>query len=324
MGYLTRQPPGWRAVLAVAARQFGVITHRQLLELGLSAQSVKHRVGRGKLHRLYRGVYAVGRRELDRDGQRMAAILACRPGAAVSHSGATEFWQVGKAEAGLEITVCPPRTINQPRLRIHRSRTLTASEIITVQGIAVTDPLRTLVDMAPRWRDGELDDAIERMAQKNLRSPEQLLHQLNQRATIPGSGIVREALTHWTLTLTDTQLERRVLPIASRAGLPHPLTQQVVNGHRVDFFWPTLGLVVEADSLRYHRTAAKQAADARRDQDHAAAGLTPLRFSHAQITYQPATVERTLRKVATRLARAVSTSAAAVAVPQAGGRRRRR
>jgi very-short-patch-repair endonuclease len=81
----------------------------------------------------------------------------------------------------------------------------------------------------------------------------------------------------------------------------------LVNGHRVDFFWPTLGLVVEADSLRYHRTAARPAADAKRDQDHTAAGLTPLRFSHAQVTYDAAGVERTLRKVATRLARAAST-----------------
>ena len=59
--------------------------------------------------------------------------------------------------------------------------------------------------------------------------------------------------------------------------------------------------MVEADGLRYHRTAARQAADARRDQAHTAAGLTPLRFSHAQITYQPGSVERTLSKVATRL-----------------------
>jgi very-short-patch-repair endonuclease len=225
----------------------------------------------------------------------MAALLACAPGAALSHSAGLEFWRVGKAEARLEITVCPPRTINHPRLRIHRSRTLTASEITTVQGIAVTDPLRTLVDMAPRWRNGELDDAIERMAQMNLRSPEQLVRQLDRRPSIPGSGVVREALTHWTLSLTDTQLERRLLPIARRAGLPTPLTRQSVNGYRVDLFWPELGLVVEADSLRYHQTAARQAADAKRDQAHAAYGLTP------QITYEPDSVEHTLREVVARL-----------------------
>jgi very-short-patch-repair endonuclease len=185
-------------------------------------------------------------------------------------------------------------------LRIHQSTTLTAPEIITLDGIAVTDPLRTLVDMAPRWRNGELDDTIERMSQMNLRSPERLLAQLNRRASIPGTALVQKALTRWTLSLTETQLEQRLLPIAKRAGLPDPERQRRVNGHRVDFYFPTLGLVVEADSLRFHRTAARQTADLRRDQVHFAAGLTPVRFSHAQITYEPGHVEQTLRQIASR------------------------
>jgi very-short-patch-repair endonuclease len=303
MGYPKRQPPSWRAVLALAARQHGVITHAQLLELDLAPQAIKHRVDRGKLHRLYRGVYAVGRPRLDRNGQRKAALLASAPGSVLSHSAGLEYWRVGPLAARLEITVCPPRTINQASLRIHRSRTLTAPEIITVEGISVTDPLRTLVDMAPRWRrGGELDDTIERMSQISLRNPEQLLAQLNRRASIPGTALVRKALTRWTLSLTETQLEQRLLPIAKRAGLPEPLRQQRVNGHRVDFFFPQLGLVVEADSLRYHRTAARQAADARRDQAHLAAGITPVRYSHAQITYEPDYVERSLRTIASKLA----------------------
>ncbi len=248
------------------------------------------------------GVYALGRPELDRNGQRAAALLACGTGAALSHSAGAEFWRFAQRGPEFEITVCPPRTVTHPGLRIHRTTTLTAPEIITVEGIPVTDPLRTLVDLAPRWKHHRIDDAIERMSQIDLRTPDQLLAQLDRRAPIPGSGIVRAVLTRWTISLTDTQLERRLLPIAKRAGLPPPLTQQHVNGHRVDFYWPGLGLVVEADSLRYHRTAARQAADARRDQDHTAAGLIPLRFSHAQITYEPTSVEVTLRKVGSQLA----------------------
>lgn len=309
-------------MLTAAAAQHGVLSRAQLVSLGLSGDGISHRVARGKLHRIHRGVYAVGRPQLDRDGQRKAALLACVPGAALSHSAGLECWKLGPAQSRLELTICPPRTVDHPGLTIHRSRTLTAPETITLRGITVTDPLRTLVDMAPRWHRGELDDAIERISQLDLRTPPQLLAQLNDRAPIPGSGIVREVLTRWTLTLTDTQLERRFLPIANRAGLPEPLTQQHVNGHRVDFFFPDLGLVVEADSLRYHRTAARQTADARRDQAHLAAGLIPVRFTHAQITYEPDSVERTLRKVASR--RAASTSSAGVADPRAGGRRRRR
>jgi very-short-patch-repair endonuclease len=272
-------------VLAAAAAQHGVLTHAQLVALGVLPDAIVHRVARGKLHRLYRGVYAVGRPQLNRHGEQKAALLACSPGSTLSHSAGLEYWRAGPRAPQLEITICPPRRVRHPRLRIHRSR--------------------TLVDMAPRWHHGELDDTIERMSQMNLRSPEQLLNQLNSRPTIPGSAMVHKALTHWILSLTDTQLEQRFLPIAKRAGLPQPLRQQRVNGHRVDFYFPDLGLVVEADSLRYHRTAARQTADARRDQAHLAAGQTPVRFSHAQITYEADHVERTLRQIASR--RAAST-----------------
>jgi very-short-patch-repair endonuclease len=74
--------------------------------------------------------------------------------------------------------------------------------------------------------------------------------------------------------LTDSELERRFLPLARRAGLPRPLTGEKLNGFKVDFFWFELGLVVETDGLRYHRTPAQQARDRLRDQAHVAAGMT--------------------------------------------------
>lgn len=69
----------------------------------------------------------------------------------------------------------------------------------------------------------------------------------------------------------------------------------------MDFLWPDLGLVVETDGLRYHRTAAQQAKDLVRDQAHLAKGLLPLRFSHAQVFYEAAYVEETLREVVLQL-----------------------
>jgi very-short-patch-repair endonuclease len=108
---------------------------------------------------------------------------------------------------------------------------------------------------------------------------------------------LRELLDRHDITLTDSELERRFLPIARRAGLPPPLTQQDVNGFRVDFYWPELGLVVETDGLRYHRTPAQQAKDRHRDQAHAAAGLTALRFTHGQVVREAEYVEETLAAV---------------------------
>ena len=87
------------------------------------------------------------------------------------------------------------------------------------------------------------------------------------------------------------------MPIARRAGLPKPESQANLNGRRVDFYFRELGIVVEANSLRFHRTPSQQANDARRTQAHIMAGLLPIPFTHYQITYDAREVERTLRAV---------------------------
>lgn len=90
------------------------------------------------------------------------------------------------------------------------------------------------------------------------------------------------------------------MPLVRRAGLPQPETGRCVNGFEVDFYWPDLALVVETDGLRYHRAPAQQARDRVRDQAHAAAGLTPLRFTRAQVRFEPAYVAVTLAAAARR------------------------
>ena len=110
--------------------------------------------------------------------------------------------------------------------------------------------------------------------------------------------MLRELLDRRTFRLTDSELERLFLPIAREAGLSPPQTGVWLNGYEVDFYWPELGLVVETDGLRYHRTPAQQAKDRLRDQVHMAAGLRPLRFTHAQVAFEPHHVRTTLVAVA--------------------------
>ena len=101
-----------------------------------------------------------------------------------------------------------------------------------------------------------------------------------------------------TFRLSDDELERLFRPIAAAAGVPVELTKAWVNGFEVDFHWPRLGLVVETDGLRYHRTPAEQARDRLRDQTHTAAGLTPLRFTHYQVKYEAKYVQAILARTA--------------------------
>lgn len=134
----------------------------------------------------------------------------------------------------------------------------------------------------------------------NLIDPEALFDALEDYAGHPGVGPLRAILGDRTFRLTDSELERRFLPLAAEAGLPPPQTGRWLNGFKVDFYWPALRLVVETDGLRYHRTPAQQAKDRLRDQAHLAAGLRPLRFTHQQVRYEPGHVRETLRAVATR------------------------
>ena len=113
--------------------------------------------------------------------------------------------------------------------------------------------------------------------------------------------MVRTLIDRRTFRLTRSDLEAIFIPLSVRAGLGIPLTREWVNGFEVDFFWPDLGLVVETDGGRFHRTPPQQTADRRRDQAHMRAGLTPLRFTHGQVEFERRRVEATLAAVARRL-----------------------
>ena len=164
----------------------------------------------------------------------------------------------------------------------------------------VTAPVRTLVDLAARFEREPLEAAVNATVGQGLTSPERLRAGLADHARRPGAGALAGLLNAHTFRLMDSRLERLFVPIALRAGLPRPLTQQRVNAHRVDFFWAQLGLVVETDGGAFHRTAAQQTADRRRDQAHTAAGRTQLRFTHDQIAHDRRHVERVLERVARR------------------------
>jgi very-short-patch-repair endonuclease len=142
---------------------------------------------------------------------------------------------------------------------------------------------------------------VNRADKLGLINPEALCSELEQRRGMDGVPVLRAVLDRRTFRLTDSELERRFLRLVRRARLPEPLTQHSVNGFRVDFCWPELRLIVETDGLRYHRTAAQQARDRVRDQRLVAAGFTVLRFTHAQVAFEPEDVLTTLGAVMNRV-----------------------
>lgn len=293
---------GYQSAQSLAARQHGVASRGQLLASGVGAQTIKHWVATGRLHPVRRGVYVVGRPELSRSGEWTAAVLACGSRAALSHTSAGAHW--GIVEDGRAIHVSVPLAVvrRPPGIVVHR-RSMLAREVIVHRGVSVTTPARTLVDLALVVSIGLLERAVNEADKLDLIDPEQLRAELDLLAGRPGVRVLRMLLDRRTFVLSASRLEQRFLPIVRRARLGRPQTGVEVCGFSVDFFWPDLGLVVETDGLRYHRTPAEQARDRLRDQAHTAAGLTPLRFTHAQVAYEPEYVGRVLAATARRLRR---------------------
>jgi very-short-patch-repair endonuclease len=297
MAYLDRQNLA-RRVWRLARAQHGVVALFQLLELGYTMSAIKHRVATGRLHPVRRGVYAVGRPHLTRKGEWMAAVLSCGPGAVLSHLSAAALWRVvGERDKVSHVSIAGAGARCQGDIATHRRSDLD-SDATRCCGIPVTTPIRTLLDIATGLSARQLEAAVNEADKLELVDPDRLRAALDERKGQHGVRPLRALLDRATFTLTDSELERRFLPIARRAGLGLPQTQARVNGFKVDFFWPDLGLVVETDGLRYHRTPAQQARDRVRDQAHAAAGLAHVRFTHWQVRYDPTTVQDTLEAVA--------------------------
>lgn len=284
-------------------RQHGLISRKQLRRLGFTDDGIKHRIAIGRLHRVRQGVFLVGRPGLTEHGRWMAAVLACGDGAVLSHSSAAALWRIGfEARSVIEVSLPSPSRRRRPGLRIHRRLSLQDRDVTSEYGISVTTPIQTLIDMALRLDRPGVERMINEADKYDLTHPPELRRALDARQGEPGVAALRDILDRRTFRLTKEELERRFLPLAAKAGLPVPLTGQFVNEFEVDFYWPDLGLVVETDGLRYHRTPAEQARDRLRDQAHTAAGLTQLRFTHEQVRYEPEYVVRILAQTASRFA----------------------
>jgi very-short-patch-repair endonuclease len=227
----------------------------------------------------------------------MAAVLACGEGAVLSHRSAAALWGIGIERRGwIDISVTRHCQLSRAGIRIRSRARLSADDIGERLNIPLTQPVQTLIDLATELPPRQLERSVNEADKHDLIDPEALRAALDGHVGEPGVPALRTLLDRQTFRLSDTELEVLFRPIAAQAGLPTPLTKEIVNGYEVDFYWPDLGLVVETDGWRYHRTASAQTRDAHRDQTHTASGLTPLRFSHYQVKYEPRHVRNILRR----------------------------
>jgi hypothetical protein len=181
----------------------------------------------------------------------MAAVLACGDGAVLSHSSAAALWRIGFEERSvIELSLPSQSHKRRPALRIHRRPSLHPRDLTTEYGIPVTTPVQTLIDLSLRLDRRGIERAINEADKYDVVHPPGLRRALDLRVGEPGVARLRTILDRRTFRLTREELERRFLPLARKAGLPVPLTFQIVNDFEVDFYWPDLGLVVETDGAR--------------------------------------------------------------------------
>lgn len=271
----------------------------QLLDFGFTFEAIRHRIDRGRIVKVWPGVYRVGQMPLTREGRFMAAVLAAGEGAILSHDSAATIWGIRKGGLDpIHLSIPASRRVRLDGIQPHRRRPMPAAT--TKQNLPLSSPLFTLVDLAASLDTDPLEAAINEADRLNLVDPETLELAIIDIPSFPGKGRLRDSLSRYSRT--DSNLERRFLAIVRKARLPMPATQEHVGRGRIDFHWPDLNLVVETDGLTYHRRPIQQLEDRRRDQAHTAAGRTQLRFANLQIRESPDQVAATLLAVVRRLA----------------------
>jgi very-short-patch-repair endonuclease len=272
------------AVIArLAANQHGVVSIAQLERAGIRQRGRARRVAARRLHRVHRGVYAVGHPGLSEKGRWMAAVLACGPKAVLSHQSAAVLWGIEPSRArpspaSLDpatphVTV-PGESKSRTGIRVHRSQTLLPSEVTRRAGIPVTTPSRTLRDLRRLLPQPQFAAA--------LRLAEYL-----------GLPIAPDLDPDHT----RSELEARFLTLCRRHRLPQPEVNVPLGPFTVDFLWPQARLVIELDGYRAHAGRAAFEADRARDVELKALGYDVIRLTWRRLAADPRAIAGMLRRL---------------------------
>jgi very-short-patch-repair endonuclease len=242
------------SIRKLAERQHGVVAWRQLVALGLEEGLIKSRVKDGQLVLLHRGVFAVGHRRVGLYGEWMAAVLASGPRAVLSFGTASQLWGIRGSRRPIEVT----RVSGHRRphgVRLHQTRSLPGEHVTRESGIPVTTLERTLLDTASRLDERQLEhDLVAADRSRRLRWPRLWKVLTEHGRGRKGAQRLKRIATRVDPRFADaiSTLEVDFLILCREEGLKMPQVNVLVEGKRVDFYWPKERLIVEADSYGYH------------------------------------------------------------------------
>jgi very-short-patch-repair endonuclease len=269
----------------LAARQYGLVTRGQLIELGLTRGAIEHRIKIGRLIVVHRGVYAVGHRRTEPLAVAAAAVLTGGPGAVLSHSSAAFLWGLMKHwQEPAEITLAVDR--RRAGIRVHISRALTRRDIRHHWGMRVTSPARTLLDIAPGLTDLALARAVNDARHNRHLYLADLSELLERQPTHPGARTLRPFVERATGP-TRSEFEDRFAEIAKRYRLPGYEVNVDVAGWRVDVLFPVQRVIVELDGWEFHGDRGSFESDRERDAATLAFGYVTVRVTWECLNQTP-------------------------------------
>lgn len=267
-------------VAAIAAWQHASITWDQLRRCGLSAAAIAWRVRAGWLRRVHKGVYVVAAHAWSWLTRAHAGVLACGPGACLSHRSAASLYgllpEPTSARVPVEITVPRGSAHPQTGIRLHRPRTLTGADVTQRQGIAVVEPGRLALDLATRLGAKDLDRTVNHARTRQTMRPAELREAVARHPRHRGAKAVAALLAG---PFTRSELERALTELLAEAGLADGARNVLINGDEADAFWASAALVVELDGAATHMTPMRIAADAAKQSRFEARGLTVRRLT---------------------------------------------
>ncbi|MGH7468241.1 MAG: type IV toxin-antitoxin system AbiEi family antitoxin domain-containing protein, partial [Longimicrobiales bacterium] len=252
----------------VGRAQHGIATRAQLLKRGLAPHAIDGIVRAGRVIVLRRGLYQIGPQPAVRAAE-TAAVLACGPEGRVSHTSAATFQgllDATRARRTVEVTVPRGKRRCIEGVRIHRMRDLLPDEVTVHDGIPVTTPARTLLDIAEVMTSREVEQALATAYRKGLLTPEAMRKMVERHPRHRGAPLMRRLLdTEGGPAFTRSKAEEKLLEILVSALLPRPELNVRVLGHEVDFLWRKARVVAEVDGYEFHSSVESFAADRRRD-----------------------------------------------------------
>ncbi len=289
-----------RLIAEIAARQYGNITRTQLLDVGLSSTAIAKRIRTGRLYPVYPGVYAVGRPPSTPLERVAAALLACGPGAALSHRSAGTLWGWWK-RWDTPFHVIVPGDRRPDGIVTHRPAGLTPRDLTVQLGLRVTSPARTALDCAPRLSEAQLARAVNEGRLARHLSIEALADVAERFPRHRGAAkITAIVAAHHGDGPTRSPLEDEFAPFCREHGLPVPRFAVIVAGHEVDALFEAERLIVELDGWEFHRDRAAFEADRDRDADTLAAGFETVRITRERLRSRPDHEAARLRRILSR------------------------